>query len=320
MLPERSFQWLTMLIALVFLTLVGLWWWDCDLPSLEADSPASQPAPADSPAKATVYDPNPEHLWNRLHAALHGRTTSDGKTYGLDGLDPLLWPSSKHLLTKPRHGQVVGLLDEFLTKSGEKLIQDHLKRAMLQRDLWAIFDWLADPHLGYSGYPSEKADHGAAERRELEKRLAQAIQRLALSREQIDAMPDNYATAVAAKIFPAKHDPSGPEKAFLPPDLLMAGGPWIALGADGLAPPSHVGFARGRSAFFVLMNVPEGRKATLAYLERLNTFPNPLTPQSVAERNGHVAGKHGPLLNPDLPQFPAGTKFALVRQMMLIDD
>jgi hypothetical protein len=136
----------------------------------------------------------------------------------------------------------------------------------------------------------------------------------------MDTLPDNYAAAVAAKVFPAKHDPSASDKAFLPPDLLAAGGPWVILGAEGLAAPNHVHFVRGRSAFFVLMNLPQGRKATLAYLEKLNGFPNPLTPQSAAERNGHVASKHGPLLNPDLPQFPAGTQFALVRQMMLMDD
>jgi hypothetical protein len=267
-----------------------------------------------------VYDPNSQHLWNRLYAVLYVRSTPDGKAYGEDGLDPLLWPSSKYLLNKPRYEQGIRLLDEFLNKRGETLIQEPLKRAVFQRDLWAIFDWLADPHLGYSGYPSEKTDQGAAERRALEKRLAQAIQRLALSSEQIQALPDNYATAIGAKSFPTKHDPAHPDRAFLPIDLLSAGGPWVALAADGLAAPSHVAFAQGRSVFFVLMNVPEGRKATLAYLQNLNEFPNALMPQSVAERHGHVPGKLGTLLNPDLPQFPPGTQFALVRQMMLIDD
>jgi hypothetical protein len=298
--------------------LLGLWVGHADLPALVADP--AKPEPPAKPPKSEIYDQNPQHLWNRLYAALYIRTTQDGQEYGQDGLDPLLWPSSKYLLTKPRYQQAISLLDEFLTKSGEKLIKDPLKRAILQHDLWAIFDWLADPHLGYSGYPGEKPDDGAAERRELRKRLAQALQRLALSRKQIDALPDNYAAAVAAKVFPAKHDPSASDKAFLPPDLLTAGGPWLVLGAEGLAAPNHVAFVQGRSAFFVLMNLPQGRKATLAYLEKLNGFPNPLMPQSAAERNGHVAGKPGLLLNPDLPQFPAGTQFALVRQMMLMDD
>jgi hypothetical protein len=298
--------------------LIGLWSSQGDPLALSAD-PASPEAPA-KPPKIDIYDQDPRHLWNRLYAALYVRTTQDGQSHGQDELDPLLWPSSKYLLTKPRYQQAISLLDEFLTKSGEKRIEDPLKRATLQHDLWAIFDWLADPHLGYSGYPSEKTDDGAAERRELRKRLAQAMQRLALSREQIDALHDNYAAAAAAKVFPAKHDPSAPDKAFLPPDLLTAGGPWVVLGAEGLAAPSHVSFVQGRSAFFILMNLAQGRKATLAYLEKLNGFPNPLLPQSAAERNGHAAGKHGSLLNPDLPQFPAGTRFALVRQMMLMDD
>jgi hypothetical protein len=280
----------------------------------------------DGPAKVSIYDPNVRHLWNRLHAALYVRTAPDGKTFGEDGLDPLLWPSSKYLLTKLRYQQAIDLLDEFLNGNGEKLIQDPLKRAVLQHDLWSVFDWLAESHAGYSGYRSDKANNLPAERRALAKRLAQAIQRLALSREQIRALPDNYAAAVAAKVFPVKHDLSAPGRAFLPVDLLEAGGPWVMLTADGLAAPQHVESAQARSAFFVLMNVPGGKNATLAYLQKLNHFPNPLMfpnalmAQSVAERNGHVAGKSAPFLNPDLPQFPPGTQFALVRQMMLIDD
>jgi hypothetical protein len=287
---------------------------------LEAGSPKVQPATAASAAEVTVYEPDAQHLWNRLYAALYVRTMPDGKAYGEDGLDPLLWPSSKYLLNKPRYEQAISLLDEYLNKKSETHIQEPLKRAVFQHDLWAIFDWLADPHLGWSGYPSEKKDDSAAERRALEKRLAQAIQRLALSSEQIQALPDNCATAIGARAFPKKHDPAHPDRAFLPIDLLSPSGPWVVLAADGLAAPGHVSFARGRSAFFVLMNVPKGRKATLAYLEKLNRFPNPLTPQSTAERNGHVTGGPRSRLNPDLPHFPAGTQFALVRQMMLIDD
>ncbi len=68
----------------------------------------------------------------------------------------------------------------------------------------------------------------------------------------------------------------------------------------------------GRSAFFAFLNLPKGREATLRYLEQLRTFPNPLMPRP--------ASGSGLLLNPNLPQFPAGTKTALVREMVLIGD
>src|SRR4051794_29276803 len=46
----------------------------------------------------TIYDPDPEHLWNRLHKALWVRTGPDGNEYGHDRLDPLLWMETRHLV------------------------------------------------------------------------------------------------------------------------------------------------------------------------------------------------------------------------------
>ena len=94
MFPKQGFHWLTLLISLAFLTLLGLCWKDCDYSSLAADPPKTQPDSAVNVPKVTVYDADPQHLWNRLYAALYVRTSADGKTYGEDGLDPLLWPSS----------------------------------------------------------------------------------------------------------------------------------------------------------------------------------------------------------------------------------
>jgi hypothetical protein len=240
----------------------------------------------------------------------------DGKAYGRDELDPLLWPGSKYLLAEPRNREAIGLLDEFLAKHGEKMIKDPLKRAFLQRDLWAIFDWFADPDAEYQ----LETRRLMAERRASRVRLAQVIRRLALSADQIQELPDNYAAAVAAKTLPTQHDPSRPEEAFLPPNLMESNGPWVMLADTGdiVVAPQHTHFTRGRSAFFVLMNLPAGRKATLDYLEKLRTFPNPLMPRPV-DRGGRFAGKFGPVLNPELPQFPVGTQVALCREMLLID-
>jgi len=58
--------------------------------------------PAEPPAKTvserSLYHADPEHLWNRLHEALFVRVGPDGRTYGQDRLEPLLWRGSKHLL------------------------------------------------------------------------------------------------------------------------------------------------------------------------------------------------------------------------------
>jgi hypothetical protein len=52
-------------------------------------------APPDLPA---IYADKADHLWNRLHAAILVRTGPDGKNYGRDRLEPLLWTDSVHLL------------------------------------------------------------------------------------------------------------------------------------------------------------------------------------------------------------------------------
>jgi hypothetical protein len=285
------------------------------LPSpLDAGSP---PAAARSQARhVTLYDADPAHLWNRLHSALFVRTAVDGRRYGEDELDPLLWPRSKHLLAGERHKRVVVLLDELLARDGHKLIKDPLKRAVLQHDLWAVLDWLANPTAPYR----YRDDDCTPEARALQVRLARAIRRLALPAEDIRRLPDNYAAALAARPFATCHDPKKPARAFLPADLFAPDGPWVVLG-EHMAPaaPAHVRAVHARSAFFVLMNLPAGRKATLAYLERLAAYPNPLMAQPTGRHAAFLA-RNLPLFNPELPQFPVGTQVALVRELLAIDD
>jgi hypothetical protein len=93
-------------------------------------------------SKRALYDSNPDHLWNRLHEALFVREGPDGLTYGRDHLEPLLWTGSKHLLEEKSNNRAVAVLEEFLKNHAEKLIKDPLKRAVLQRDLWLVFNWL----------------------------------------------------------------------------------------------------------------------------------------------------------------------------------
>jgi hypothetical protein len=281
--------------------------------------PDAEPPRAGAEAEAeqvTAYDADPAHLWNRLHRALFVRTAPDKKTYGQDELDPLLWPGSKYLLAGGRHKRVIALLDELLAKDGHKLIKDPLKRVVFQHDLWAVFDWLANPNNPYR----YRDDGSPPEARALQVRLAKAIRRLALSAEDIQRLPDNYVAAITAKTFPNHHDPKKPERAFLPADLFDTDGPWVLLG-EHLAPaaPVHVRAVQGRSAFLVFIDLPAGRKATLAYLDKLGAFPNALMPQPV-DRNAKFLANNLPRFNPELPQFPDGTQVALVRELLAIDD
>lgn len=276
-------------------------------------SAIASPGLAQAPSfSVTFYDENPSHIWNRLYAVLWVREDSQGKRYGEDSLDPVLWPQSSHLLSQPSNEIALRVLDEFLRIHAENLTHDPLKHAMLQRDLWAVFDWSVQQY-SRSGQPEYRD-----EKRKLQNRLAELLRRLALTQEQIKTLPDNYAQAVKSGAFPAKYDPAQPQRAFLPPDLFDPHGPWVCITpnpetlADGGVAKSHVSNVSGRSVFLVFMRLPEGRKATLYYFQSLWSFPQ-----------AWVAGAadRGPLeTNPDLPSFPAGTQVALVRQMMLFDN
>lgn len=260
-------------------------------------------------APVTLYDPNPDHLWNRLHAAFWVRTGPDGRRYGSDRLDPLLWVKSRHLLEGPSRDAAMKVLKEFLDGHGERLIDDPLKRAVLQRDLWAIFDWVANPHVD-----DMYRDLGHEESAPWRRPLAEAIGRLAMDRAAIDKLPDTYALAIASKQFPVKFDPEHPSTSYLPPDLFEAKGPWVCLGRNGsdIIVPAH-SRDLSRSTFQVFLNLPGGRNATVEYVSRLSSFKEPfrLTPLS--------DGRFVRTTNPNVPQFPAGTQVALVRSAMVID-
>jgi hypothetical protein len=268
------------------------------------ETPASQRASG----SVSIYDPDPRHIWNRVHAAFFVRDDLPGTELVPDALDPPFWYHTTYLLTEPSHGQALRVLDEFLQTHAENLIHDPLKRVLLQRDLWAVFDWSANRASGY-----EK------QRQELQEKLAEILHRLALTPDQIAALPDNYAQAVASADFAKEYDPQHRERAFLPSDLFDPQGSWVELTGPGKPLPvaeQHDSFFGGRSSFHILLRLPAGRKATFDYLKTLWNAPG-----SGAQ---HSSPKFSPIEdeapNPDLPQLPAGSEVALIRQLNLFDN
>jgi hypothetical protein len=262
-------------------------------------------------ASPTLYDVDPEHLWNRLHAALFVRVGPDGQAYGQDRLEPLLWAGSRHLLEGPSHKQAVALLEEFVKTNGEKLVKDPLKRAMLQRDLWLVFNSVEGRHI--LGSPPDVVR--AAQAR-LRPPLAAVITRVALDPNEIQKLPDNYAGAVASGDFARAFNPNAPNQGYLPLDLFDVDGPWVSIGLpDGPLAPRHRHEevnAFTNSAFLVFLRLPGGRAATLTYLKQLRSFVGPLAVKAEDNATEYVP-------NPKLPQFPVGTAVALVRRALLVD-
>lgn len=130
---------------------------------------------------------------------------------------------------------------------------DPLQRAILQRDLWMVFD------IRSSEPPN----------RPVRERIAVLLRELALTDEQIRSLPDTYAEAT--RRFPSQFDPARPDAPFLPADLLDPNGPWSILATDFPIAHSHGRFFQYRSAFLMFVRHPDGRQATLDYVQKLQS-------------------------------------------------
>jgi hypothetical protein len=219
-------------------------------------------------ALLSIYDRDPEHLWNRLYRAIAVRTEG-AVGYGVDNAEPYY-----DAFDDPK--KLAGILDEFLGKHGERRARGDLGQALLQNDVWSAFDLATSPEVGSSGVL-------------LRRRLARVIESLHLKSSKISVLPDNYAQAVKSGEFATDFDPKHPARAFLPPDLLDPKGQWVEIGEVGLGvvAPFHVEMLSGRSVFRVFIRCPGGRPATLSYLETLNLYPTPweLNPQDIGRRS-----------------------------------
>ncbi|SVD78273.1 uncharacterized protein METZ01_LOCUS431127, partial [marine metagenome] len=177
-------------------------------------------------AGTSLYHPDSKHLWNRLHEVLFVRKDKAGREVGRDSVDPLLWPQTREFLLQGKsHQQVLALFDEFIAKDADKLIKNPLKCAMMQHDLWAIFDWTANAlnPLPFGGAVDPKklaTGELNSARKALRQRLAKIIANLALNEKEIASLPDNYAEALASKVFIVEYDKDNLHRPLLPADLL----------------------------------------------------------------------------------------------------
>jgi len=181
------------------------------------------------------------------------------------------------------------LLDQFLKHGDQWPKRDPLKRAMLQRDLLAVFDWLVALDA-----PGEELH-----RLRLAKKIAVCIQQLGMTGEEIAALLDNYSQAVKSGRFASAYDPDDPTQPFLPGDLFQNDSSWLPLGTyrGDLCAIRHAEEFCGRSVFLVFVSHAKGREVIKSFIETLGgQFPS---------ESGSV---------------PPGTQLALVRQAILLDN
>jgi hypothetical protein len=248
----------------------------------------------------------PPALVDRLRETLFVRTAPDGEKFGNTELDILVWADSRYLLTSPSREKAIQVLDDFIRSHGERLVHDPVERAMLQRDLWALFDRTANYNAPW--------DPGASQSqalRELQRRLVVVIQRLAMPADVIDRLPDSFANAER------RLQPSG-----FPQRMFASDGPWVLVGRNyGPTAAKHTQDFGGRSLFLVFVKFPDGRDQALRYLKELHEFEPALVYSNETLTSGRTFQDRQQLgTNRATPQFPAGTQWALVRRLCLIDD
>jgi hypothetical protein len=75
--------------------------------SVPATAWATQAHPTEKVSLWSVYDPDPDHPRNRVFRQLYRRIATNGKEYGSDELDPLLWEDTTYLLDGTSYQQAI---------------------------------------------------------------------------------------------------------------------------------------------------------------------------------------------------------------------
>ena len=270
-----------------------------------------------------VYHRRVDHIWNRLFSNLYVRTRPvDLKTKkneleqfaGGDTIDFLGWGRTTWWSEESTVRFLSWLLDQFPGTDADELMADPVRRAVMLRDLWAAYDFLTYQNMRrYGSLETRKRRHS------LSRKLAKAIEALAMPKTMIKRLPDTYAVALKSGHFLTK--PIFDDSAdYLPPGLLTKPDEWVEI--DFFQPDLHEDLSLrfvtmhtrefvGRSYFRVFYRFPEGRKQLTAYLLKLDRDG---VDWKQAAQNGFI------LLKKDAPQIPVGTEVALLQFMMTLDE
>lgn len=271
-----------------------------------------------------LYDPDPQSPANRLFAGFYIRTsdipTKRGGTpvhriEGGDVIDFQAWPGSDYWSDPETCQRLTALLEECQADPGRFRPADPLKRAILQRDLWAAFDYYLGRNIVRHG---DKATRHRRE--ELCRKLAQVLQQLTLTPSEIAALPDNYAAAIQSGRFAAAHN-FDPAVDFLPHGLLTDPHEWQEI--DFFQPKDvtndirerfvtlHTRNYLARSYYRIFYRFPGGRPAVESYLK---TFDEKGIDWKHSAQHGSAK------ISKDAPPLPVETEVALVQFLITLDD
>ncbi len=271
-----------------------------------------------------VYDSDSGSLVNRLFAAFYIRASEiPSKRGGIpvrrieggDVIDFLAWPGSAYWSDPETCRRLSSVLDECIANIPRVRPADPLRRAMLQRDLWAAFDFYVGRNIARQG---EKATRDRRE--EICRKLARVIRGLTLSPVEIESLPDTYAAAVKSGKFASEHR-FEPSLAYLPHRLLTDADEWQEI--DFFQPhenptdfqsrntTAHTRNYMGRSYFRIFYHFPGGRAALENYLKVIDK--EGLDWKSSAQSSSAI-------YMTTAPQIPVGTEVVLLQLLITLDD
>jgi len=275
-----------------------------------------------SEAPLAIYHSDPQHLWNRLFAALYTRTSElpsrmggppVKRVEGGDVLEFLGWGKTTYWSEPGVTARLTTLLEELLSRKGAALIADPTRRVLFQNDLWAAHDHLVGQNISWLGTPEERR-----RRERVAALLARAIRILAVSKAQLEGLPDNFALAAMSGAYSPTHN-WDPKLDYFPTGVLSEPDTWTEIDffqpdlhedIEGRFITLHTRHFRGRSYFRPFYRFPGGRKPLNEYLQYV-------------EREGidwKFGAQNGFLrLKPGLRQIPAGTEVALVQFLIGLD-
>jgi len=269
-----------------------------------------------------LFDADPQHLWNRLYAVVTIRPSflpsqrngsAVARIEGGDRIEFLGWGGTTYWDEAPNLARLDQLLGQFLAEGSERFASAPLKRVLLQRDLWALFDFMMARHIGRQGNIETRR-----QRNEVCCKLAKAIQAVSLPANVLSQLPDNYRLAVQSGRFSTTHD-FDPKRDYLPTGLLTNGDEWQELDFFQAQRSEdverryvflHMRAFQGRSYFRVFVRFPQGRAQLEDYLRDLDA----------RGIDWKASAQHGSIsLLPGAPELPAGTEVALVQFLIALD-
>ena len=253
---------------------------------------ARDPQWAIGPPGPVADEEVPVGLSERLRAVWRRTYNQDPERRfeGGDVVDPPLFPHPDSLLSDRYFTTAKAVLDEFLRDRGAERIQDPVKRAILQRDLWPLFDLL--PRDGFWDDGSRVGGHRGqnpnqeyteaetARKVTLARRIAAVMQAVAWTKKEVASLPDTYDLAVRSGQFAAELGDGG-GRPYLPAHLRDGSGDGIEVNTDLAGGrfsslPDHTGVRglEGRAWFRVFARVPAaagGRRALAPRSRRFRT-------------------------------------------------